>query len=253
MLRSLTILVAAALVGAALGLSVSLLKPQPVQADIPSCSDQYNVVAWMKDGGNPHLGERVINPGMYTYGGSPVCAHLSTLDVFDDAQNQVEVGWVIEGAQSAIPCLQATDDIPHIFAAYEVAGSQQCKPANGSLTSGQYDGYRVDDAAANGCWKFYHNSDQVYGGTTGICIPQQRGDILTNGERHGNNTPGADSAAAIFDGLQYYSTAGWDGWNSTELACDLVNGYDLAIDSLTKNRVYQVSVTDPNDCPDFPH
>jgi hypothetical protein len=249
--RRMPALVVAVLAGAGIGAAVALSAAVPKsEAAGANCGINYNVVGAMNYGGE-HRGERVHGSlGMKTYSPSIDCAHLSTIDIYQDASDQLEVGYQSSTSNTALYCASSDNhgQSSYYFYAKEVNGAQVCKGSTDSPSRLSWHTYTVEDGNADDVWQWWRDDISQWGPTT--INGFQFGYLLYNGERHGTT---GDSAQASFRGLQFESSNGWSDFPAgTNIPwCDTVSDYELHINSPTSADV--VSGSGDSGCQMNPH
>lgn len=216
-----------ACVGFAASVRVGTSEATPACTTLPF----HGNVVFKEDNGT-HRGERVANPGMTIFNGSVECIRLSTIDVYSDDRNQIEIGW-FEDPHQLLQCsnFPAGGTSPHLFTVPTKFGTQYCPSNPTTLTNTTMD-VAIRDDNLDGIWSFLHNGSGT--GWTGPTLTFSVGQILTNGERWGTQ----DAAIADFNGLQYRTqNLTWASWTNAVAWCDSDPDYNNVKDSNTHVEV----------------
>ena len=216
------VFIVCAAVGAAAG--TLILEAAPALA---SCNlllgSNIEAVANNRDG---HRGEGVYGNGNFGMWISPVnstCARVSTLDIVDTSDNQMELGWF--GSPGLTHC--NGDGTSRRLIVYTFGASQWCPSNPPALIVDRYYAFKEDDPNNDGNWYFYQDGPCS-------CTPTwsgvgrylntliNGGVILSNGERHDTS----DSAYSEFYDLKFDQGGNWYAWSSATCYFDQDPGYD---------------------------
>jgi len=183
------------------------------------CGSTINVASRQFNQGQMHRGVSISqmfvwghnNPDKSPNGATDVgCSRVSTLDVFNADNKQMEIGWHITPDNSGVcPIDTSTPQQPFFTIIRTSPGIQTCEytasplPLSPSLT----DSMKASNPNQDGHWAFSLDGGAI--GTTPT-TDWTVGWPASNGERHTDH----DSAHSKFVGLQYINAFGPQPWDS---------------------------------------
>jgi hypothetical protein len=211
----------------------------PPTASAYSCNlgqNYYDTVATNNTQTYSDYGTRVTSPGMYVYGMSSLCAHVSSLVSFSTTKDAAEIGWVIQ-ASGYVSCHTTGNNTPTIFYAWIAYGSYDCHEYS-HISSGQSINVSVRSNLGSNpyTWIYDYNGTVLAQHDNGFSASA----ATTNAERHN----ASESAQALFNGMQFRTSgAVWKSWSRAVCWSAYSNdpNYNNQILSATKLQVTQAA------------
>lgn len=199
------------LVAFAVGFLSGLAILNSKEASAVDCSTEPELNVIMNQDDGFHRGNATWGPGMRTAdtepGVDPTCERVSTIYVFRNTQQFVELGWYEVGPIQGV--CGFTDGNPRLLAIW----NSFCEYTIQNIANSGNHGWRIDNADNNNTFDYYYEGVKK-ASTPNVGFPG--GWAMAGTERTGF----FGAMAGEFNTLFFQDSSGWNSWDDSSNFCD---------------------------------